>query len=223
MTETTNDKKQNRRQEILNAAARVFADRGYAAATCDEIAEQADVSKGTLYNYFKSKQDLFTQLFLTSVAQDEATIDGVIAQPGTAREKLEAVLGYWFEQFSRYDDLGRLVLEFWSTAAAEEEDGTFTQTLQDLYGRYRQRMTQIFKQGQSSGEFDLVYGPSMAASVVLALFDGIGLHSMMGLGVKMDEKTLATIKRGMLRALGVAPEPVAESIPTGGDTKDTDA
>ncbi|MBS3821474.1 MAG: hypothetical protein KGY81_06910, partial [Phycisphaerae bacterium] len=96
-------------------------------------------------------------------------------------------------------------------------------TLQDMYGRYRQRMTQIFKQGQSSGEFDLVYGPSMAASVVLALFDGIGLHSMMGLGVKMDAKTLATIKRGMLRALGVEPEPLAENTPTGGDTKDADA
>lgn len=223
MEEPTDGKKQNRRLAILDAAADVFADRGYATATCDEIAKRAAVSKGTLYNYFRSKQDLFTQLFLSSVAEDEATIDGVIAQPGTAREKLEAVLGYWFEQFSRYDDLGRLVLEFWSTAAAEEEDGTFTQTLQDMYGRYRQRMTQIFKQGQSSGEFDLVYGPSMAASVVLALFDGIGLHSMMGLGVKMDAKTLATIKRGMLRALGVEPEPLAENTPTGGDTKDADA
>ncbi|NBB94490.1 MAG: TetR family transcriptional regulator [Planctomycetes bacterium] len=223
MEEPTDDKKQNRRLAILDAAADVFADRGYATATCDEIAKRAAVSKGTLYNYFRSKQDLFTQLFLSSVAEDEATIDGVIAQPGTAREKLEAVLGYWFEQFSRYDDLGRLVLEFWSTAAAEEEDGTFTQTLQDMYGRYRQRMTQIFKQGQSSGEFDLVYGPSMAASVVLALFDGIGLHSMMGLSVKMDAKTLATIKRGMLRALGVEPEPLAENTPTGGDTKDADA
>jgi AcrR family transcriptional regulator len=214
MADEGNDRKADRRQSILNAAARVFAERGYAAATCDEIAEATGVSKGTLYNYFKSKQDLFTQLFLSSVAQDEAALDEVTAQASSAREKLEAVINYWFMQFSRYHEMGRLVLEFWSTAAAEEEGGVFTAALQDMYGRYRERMTTIFKQGQSSGEFELVYGPSMAAAVVLALFDGIGLHSMMGLGVPMDERVLGTIQRGMLRALGVDPGEVPPQ-PTG--------
>ncbi len=204
MEEKVKNKKATRRQQILEAAATVFAARGYAQATGDEIAEAAGVSKGTLYNYFESKQELFTQLFLSSVAEDEATIDEVVSRSTSARAKLEAVIGHWFQQFSRYHEMGRLVLEFWSTAAAEEEDGTFTQALQEMYGRYRERMTKIFKQGEASGEFELVYGPAMAAAVVLALFDGLGLHSMMGLGVKMDEKVMAAIQRGMLRALGAA-------------------
>jgi AcrR family transcriptional regulator len=204
MSENVSDRKQDRREQILTAAAAVFSAAGYSEATCDDIAEKAGVSKGTLYNYFKSKQDLFTQLFLSSVAADEAAIDEMVARSASAREKLEAVIGYWFQQFSRYHQMGRLVLEFWSTAAAEEEDGTFTQALEEMYGRYRERMTKIFKQGEASGEFELVYGPSMAAAVVLALFDGLGLHSMMGLGVKMDEKVVSAIQRGMLRALGAA-------------------
>ena len=47
-----------RREQILEAAAAVFSDKGYERATTRDIADAADVSEGTLYNYFASKQDL---------------------------------------------------------------------------------------------------------------------------------------------------------------------
>lgn len=48
-----------KRQEIVNAARVVFAARGFDAATLDEIAERAEFGKGTLYNYFQNKEELF--------------------------------------------------------------------------------------------------------------------------------------------------------------------
>jgi TetR/AcrR family transcriptional regulator, repressor of fatR-cypB operon len=48
-----------KRQEIITAARTVFAAKGFTAATLDEIAEQAEFGKGTLYNYFQSKEELF--------------------------------------------------------------------------------------------------------------------------------------------------------------------
>ncbi len=51
--------KGERRTEILNAAEQVFFEKGLALATMDEIAEQAELSKGTLYLYYKSKEDLY--------------------------------------------------------------------------------------------------------------------------------------------------------------------
>jgi AcrR family transcriptional regulator len=51
-----------RRQQILDGAARVFADKGFARATTKEIAQAADVSEGTIYNYFDSKEDLLIGL-----------------------------------------------------------------------------------------------------------------------------------------------------------------
>ena len=47
-----------RRNQILDAAAEVFAEKGFARATTKEIADRADVSEGTIYNYFDSKEDL---------------------------------------------------------------------------------------------------------------------------------------------------------------------
>ena len=51
-----------RREQILDAAAQVIREKGYQRATMQEIARAADVSAGTLYNYFQNKRDLFTGL-----------------------------------------------------------------------------------------------------------------------------------------------------------------
>ncbi len=55
-------RKLERREAIVDAAARVFQDKGTNAATMDDVAEAAEVSKGTLYLYFSSKDDLFVAL-----------------------------------------------------------------------------------------------------------------------------------------------------------------
>ncbi|MBI5471433.1 MAG: TetR/AcrR family transcriptional regulator [Ignavibacteriae bacterium] len=51
--------KEQRREEIISAAEKVFMEKGLPAATMDEIAELAELSKGTLYLYYKSKEDLY--------------------------------------------------------------------------------------------------------------------------------------------------------------------
>lgn len=50
--------KQQRREEIIQAAEKVFFSKGFEKSTMDDIAERAELSKGTLYLYFKSKEDL---------------------------------------------------------------------------------------------------------------------------------------------------------------------
>jgi AcrR family transcriptional regulator len=51
-----------RREQILDAAAEVFAEKGFARATTKEIADRADVSEGTIYNYFQAKEDLLIDI-----------------------------------------------------------------------------------------------------------------------------------------------------------------
>lgn len=68
-----------RRQQILDAAAQVFSKVGYERATTREIAEAADLSEGTLYNYFKSKQELLIAIaraYADEVAADMAEVEG---------------------------------------------------------------------------------------------------------------------------------------------------
>lgn len=56
--------KEQRKEEILDAAQRIFFEKGLLAATMDEIAEAAELSKGTLYLYYSSKEDIYLAVMM---------------------------------------------------------------------------------------------------------------------------------------------------------------
>lgn len=69
-----------RRQEIIDAAARVFSEEGYPNATTRAIAEAADMAEGTLYNYFPSKRDILLGIFRQLQVEADALLD-TLARP----------------------------------------------------------------------------------------------------------------------------------------------
>ena len=70
---------EDRPREICAAALEVFAEKGFAAAKLDEIAKRAGVSKGTLYLYFKDKEQLFRAVVRDSIAPNVAAITSAIS------------------------------------------------------------------------------------------------------------------------------------------------
>jgi AcrR family transcriptional regulator len=85
------DLPENRRACILKAARCVFAQQGYAATVVDDIAGQAGIAKGTLYLYFKSKEEIF----LAALIEDARRLDEV------TRERMQAV-DSWEEKIRQY-------------------------------------------------------------------------------------------------------------------------
>jgi AcrR family transcriptional regulator len=64
-----------RRKEILSAARTVFAEKGLHETTLDEIAEKAELAKGTIYGYFENKEDLFFSVLEEAISNLERLID----------------------------------------------------------------------------------------------------------------------------------------------------
>lgn len=86
-------RKEARPQEILNSAMTVFAEKGFAAARMDDVARRAGVSKGTLYLYFPSKDELFKSLVREAIGGTLAQVTAYAeAYQGSARELLVLVL-----------------------------------------------------------------------------------------------------------------------------------
>jgi AcrR family transcriptional regulator len=83
-------------RRLLDAARRTFARLGYDRATVRDIAEEAGVAQGLLYNYFRSKDDLLREVFREG-ARDVAEAFGAGAAGGTAPEQLERVIRRSFE------------------------------------------------------------------------------------------------------------------------------
>lgn len=81
-----------RRVQILDAAARLFAEKGFHRTTTKDIAEAADVSEGTLYNYFENKEDMLLGIMSRLVETQHLTASLIWSIPDDAREFLYTML-----------------------------------------------------------------------------------------------------------------------------------
>jgi len=94
--------KQLRREEIVTAAEKVFFSKGFDPSTMDDIAEKAELSKGTLYLYFKSKEDLHMAVARKSIQKLRAITLKATEGEGNALQKLGRI-GRATIEFSQTD------------------------------------------------------------------------------------------------------------------------
>ncbi|MFT4189556.1 MAG: TetR/AcrR family transcriptional regulator [Aeromicrobium sp.] len=111
-----------RKAQLLEVALRVFVEQGYHAASMDEIAERAGVSKPVLYQHFPGKLDLYLALIQSAC---DTVIDGVrqaLASTQDNRRRVHATMELWFDYVARHDAPIRLVFESDLTSDPEVRD-----------------------------------------------------------------------------------------------------
>ena len=106
-TETRREReKAMHRQEILEAAKRVFARKGFAGATIDEIAQEAEFSKGAMYIHFENKEDLFLSLIHERLDDMEQRLEEVVERSTEPEAKIrdlaETLLTFFGEDQAFY-------------------------------------------------------------------------------------------------------------------------
>ena len=103
---------EERPQQILDAALSVFAEHGIAEARLEEIAARAGVSKGTIYLYFPSKEELFREVVRQKVGPLIANADKMIASELSAEEQLKSYIAHQWGCLGLEDSEGwiRLVM-----------------------------------------------------------------------------------------------------------------
>lgn len=99
-----------RRREILAAARKVFAAKGYERATLDEIAEEAEFAKGTLYNYFDSKETLFREIVREILEEMKTIAREAMAAGGSVREQFSRYAARMFEFYRANEDVFRILI-----------------------------------------------------------------------------------------------------------------
>lgn len=109
------------RAQLLDGATKVFAERGYQAATVDEIVATAGLSKGTFYWHFESKEGLFAALLEERIdrpARALMEVTGTAPAEGATAPVVSHGLAALFEQ---QRELALLLHEYWSAAARDEQ------------------------------------------------------------------------------------------------------
>uniref|UniRef100_A0A832A1D9 TetR/AcrR family transcriptional regulator n=1 Tax=Desulfacinum infernum TaxID=35837 RepID=A0A832A1D9_9BACT len=112
------------KERILAAAQEVFSQKGFHQATMDEIAERAEVGKGTIYRHFPSKESLFHQLVHIRLKELEAEAERILDSDDDVLSMIEKYLHIYFEFFDRNQGLYRVMVH---------EHPDLDERLQDLY------------------------------------------------------------------------------------------
>jgi TetR/AcrR family transcriptional regulator len=99
------------REQMLAAAAELFASRGYTATTMQQLAEACGVSKATLYHYVRDKNDLLAQITRGHVARLEALVQQVQATPLDARGRLIELIERFMQVYARSQHEHRVLTE----------------------------------------------------------------------------------------------------------------
>jgi len=143
-------RKEARPGELLAAALELFVERGFAATRLDDVAAQAGVSKGTLYLYFNSKEELFKAVISQGIFPVLDEGDAMLAQGGDSSTLLRAMMLRWWEMVgaTALGGIAKLMIA---------EAGNFPEVAQYYYEnvivRGRNLIRQVLERGIGSGEF----------------------------------------------------------------------
>ena len=109
----------------MSAATSILQAKGYADATMEDIADATGMSKGNVYNYFSSKQDLFVALLHDHATSRYWVKPGLLESHLPAIEKLRELISGILQGVIA-SHLGPLLLDYWAAAAREPKNGSLT-------------------------------------------------------------------------------------------------
>src|SRR5438128_3781550 len=190
----------DKRARILDAAVKVFAERGFFSSTVAEIARAAGVADGTIYLYFKSKDDLLLRLFDEKMTQLLAEARAALAQEPDAPSRLRRFIQMHFAVVERNPDLASvLIVEL-------RESAQFLQAAdRHKLAAYLDLIAQVVKEGQEKGELDATVSPGTAKRAIFGALDELALGWLLSGRRASLKKTAAEVSEWLVR--GRLPRP----------------
>jgi AcrR family transcriptional regulator len=182
------------RSDILSAARRVFALKGFVGTSVREVAESAQVNKAMIYYHFKDKLDLYRAVLsdsfetLQDIWQDE-----VFQQKTTARRKIQT----YIEGFIRYqlanEDLRRIMAMEFSTAG--NQGNNIKWIAKHYFSKNHSALVEILKTGMESGELKKM-DPLMAVVSLLGMITHLFIYQPLSPYILKKNGTVSASKLG---------------------------
>jgi AcrR family transcriptional regulator len=192
-----------REKEILDVAEQIFARDGYEQASMNEISEQSEFSKRTLYQYFESKSDLYLSVALRVYSALSDQMKRINQNKQSGYESIKQAFLIQFEFYKKNRTVYRIIYDIEKVKAESANPklhkviATLSQFAENLYG--------LIKTGQQDGSIIPDLDPrSTAASLILLLtgfFNQLSINShspLKGINIEDDQFIAATLKRLLL-------------------------
>jgi AcrR family transcriptional regulator len=166
--------RERRRQQIMVAAKRVFSVKGFTGATMEDIAQEAELSPGTLYLYFKNKDELFSSLSIRILQYLNLRLEHVVNNEKelTPDQKIASLREALYDVYE-FDPV--ILINMFHLQSSDTLKNLSPQLLADLKGLSRSSLKllgKIFEDGIAKGDF-IERHPVALADIVWAIFSGL--------------------------------------------------
>ncbi|MBA4181056.1 MAG: hypothetical protein C0506_10750 [Anaerolinea sp.] len=173
-----------RRAAVIQAAARVFSEKSYYAATMDDIAQEMGVSKGVVYYQFRSKEEVFTEILVTAISEALRRLNETVAGSGSPAERLRAaireLITFNLDEATPNHTAMMVIGNIRGLSAPSRE------AVRKLQRAYQRTVADLIREGQAAGLFD-VADPSVTAMNILTAANGVSNWFVPGRSVSEDE------------------------------------
>jgi AcrR family transcriptional regulator len=195
--------KDEKRRKILKAAMKVFAKEGVKAAKVADIAVEAGVGKGTIYEYFRSRDEMLVQAFYLALEQMRLEIQAALEKLTDPAEKVKTMLRVSWDSFLQFpEDTVAVFLDFWSEGIRRRGSSDETSIgLKAFYAEYRDALAAVLQEGIDRGCFRPM-NPGAVASSLMALIDGLLLQLIVDRQAFASLNTFAVIWELALTGIG---------------------
>jgi len=193
-----------KRRQLLDAAVRVFARKGFHTARVGDVAEEAGVSHGLLYHYFESKDELLQAIFVATWTELLESLAAVEDSGEPAREQLRQVAAILLRSWRRQPDVVRVIVQ---EIGRGGELGSRSADLRAVVDS----IERIIRRGQESGELRAGLDARLAATIFYGGIDEFLTSWVFGLvpdgddAVAAAERTLLDVVCGGLAVGAGAP------------------
>lgn len=144
------DVSEERTEQILNAALKVFSQHGFDGARMEDVGAEAGISKATVYLYFESKEALIGALMERLFTREMEALEVLEGEDDSARRCLTRFIETLVDDLQRMRTLMPLLYEFYALGLRE---ASVRQVLGDVFGHVIGAITPVIQEGIDRGEF----------------------------------------------------------------------
>jgi len=190
--------KENRRSTILKAARKLFLERGFKAVTVDSIAEKAEVSKGSIYLCFESKEEIYTQILIADNISLNERIQNFSLIEASASQLLLEFARIYVDFFLSDKELFRILMTFMMQTGQmhltqQQSDELIRSTNENI-----KVVSEIIQKGIDSGEFRPMDNIWQMQNAIWGMLNGvISLFLFTGNPIKRMERIHATVQESI--------------------------
>jgi len=187
--------KENRKNTILRAARRLFFDRGFKAVTVDNIAAKSEISKGSIYLCFESKDEIYAQILISDNIALYETIKNFSATEASAAQLLLEFARIYVDYFLNNNELFRILMTFMMHTdqmnLTEKQNKELVQSTNENI----KIISEIIQKGIDSGEFSPIDNIRQIQNGIWGMLNGvISLYLFTGNPTKRTERIHSTVQ-----------------------------